>query len=57
MEIVQYFRTVAEFADYSCDLLFSELQSLFSELQGLPGWFISCASLSVAFALMCKVWR
>lgn len=58
MEIVQYFATVAEFADYTCEILFDELYSLLHALQGqVPQWFFVCASLSVAYALMCKIWR
>lgn len=58
MEIVQYLRTVAEFADYSCQILFDELYNLLNALQGqVPEWFFVCGSLSVAYALMRKIWR
>lgn len=58
MEIVQYFATVAEFADYSLQILFDEMQDILSGLYGnVPQWFFVCASFSLAVALMGKVWR
>lgn len=57
MEIVQYVRTVAEFADYSLSLLYSGLSSLLGQLAGCPTWFVTCCTLSGAVALICKVWR
>ena len=58
MEIVQYFRTVAEFADYSLDLLYTELANLLGQINGnVPTWFFTCCTLSIAVGLMHKVWR
>lgn len=57
MEIVTFLRTIAEFAEYSLSFLYTELPSLLSDFSGVPSWFLTCCSLSVGVALMCKVWR
>lgn len=56
MEIVQYFATLAEFADYALHLLYTWLDRIFTSLSGnVPSWFFLFAMLAVSVGLMRKV--
>ena len=60
MEITQYFRTVAEFANYSLDFLFHAVPDILEDIivgADVPTWFVSMVMVSLGLAFCSKVWR
>lgn len=60
MEITQYFRTVAEFADYSLGFLFHAVPGVLEDIivgADVPAWFVSMVMVSLGLAFCSKVWR